>query len=404
MIERLEGALCAKLRWLTLIAMLLPFNSMAKDSCEAIGVVFGFFNGVKTTDVQGNLAVAWIRKLYPATTPSGEPITYELFYNDTEGFSDFVETFEQRLQEHTGLLAGRFELFFSAIQGGGSWWDALTSAIPALTDLPVLLADTFRASLVRELTANFGQPETFKVAQRHRDQLTHWISLDKKLLLLAHSQGNLFVNAAYDHAVALSDPKSVRVVHVAPASPRATGPHTLADLDLVINGLRLVGKVLPVTNSMVGYGLRPKGLNGERDAVGHGLLEIYLNPAVSTASRIRDHVMAALRELESPPRKPWAPYPDFASIPWAGGEEPGALYSPVTPSHELNKVVLRRSHPFVFVRRVDAVRGAYWTTPHVDGPEQGWSRTEFQGRGVDGSVQCTWGRSPVPGWLGPLPW
>ncbi len=34
-----------------------------------------------------------------------------------EEFSDFVEVFAQRLNEHGGALAGRFELFFSALQG-----------------------------------------------------------------------------------------------------------------------------------------------------------------------------------------------------------------------------------------------------------------------------------------------
>jgi hypothetical protein len=42
-----------------------------------------------------------------------------------------VETFEQRLQEHNGLLSQRFELFFSALQGGGSWWTHITETVAA---------------------------------------------------------------------------------------------------------------------------------------------------------------------------------------------------------------------------------------------------------------------------------
>ena len=89
---------------------------MASEQCENNGVVFGFFNGVQTTFAQANSARRKLEEIYPATTPNGEPITYDLFYNDTEGFSDFVETFDQRLQEQNGLLAGRFELilFFRA--------------------------------------------------------------------------------------------------------------------------------------------------------------------------------------------------------------------------------------------------------------------------------------------------
>ncbi len=95
----------------------LPLSVLAQDACEAEGVVFGFFNGVQTTKESANNALVALGQLYPAKTPVGEPITYELFYNDTQGFADFVETFDQRLQEQNGLPAGRFELFFSATQG-----------------------------------------------------------------------------------------------------------------------------------------------------------------------------------------------------------------------------------------------------------------------------------------------
>ena len=88
----------------------------AQEQCNPLGIVFGFFNGVQTTEAQARIARLTMEKIYPATTPNGEPITYDLFYNDTEGFSDFVETFDQRLQEQNGLLAERFGLilFFRA--------------------------------------------------------------------------------------------------------------------------------------------------------------------------------------------------------------------------------------------------------------------------------------------------
>ena len=98
---------------------LCSMQSHAQDAtCGANGVVFGFFNGVQTTERQAQNALKLIqeKQLYGTTTPNGEPITYDLFYNDTEGLSDFVETFDQRLQEQNGLLAGRYELipFFRA--------------------------------------------------------------------------------------------------------------------------------------------------------------------------------------------------------------------------------------------------------------------------------------------------
>ena len=93
-----------------------PVVASAQDTCDKNGVVFGFFNGVQTTEKQAQRALDRLRVLYPTTPPKGETITYELFYNDSEGFSDFVETFEQRLQEHNGLLAGRYALVVNITQ------------------------------------------------------------------------------------------------------------------------------------------------------------------------------------------------------------------------------------------------------------------------------------------------
>lgn len=94
---------------------------------------------------------------------------------------------------------------------------------------------------------------------------------------------------------------SVKVVHIAPASPTTNGSHTLADLDLVINGLRAVGTVPSITDNIPGYLLRPAGLNGLKDPKGHGILEIYLNPSLTTSIRIKNHINTALDTLVAPP-------------------------------------------------------------------------------------------------------
>ncbi|MDP3810962.1 MAG: hypothetical protein Q8Q78_08160 [Hydrogenophaga sp.] len=261
--------LTSLLRWWLLLGFLLGFgyapNAFAQDQCERNGVVFGFFNGVQTLEDDAQRALhQHLEVMHGPTTPNKEPITYELFYNDTQGFADFVETFEQRLQEQNGLLAGRFELFFSATQGESSWWDALIKAIPALGDLLKSLFDTFLATLLRGLTSQLGSPNMAEVSARHQAQIDHRASLNQKMLFLAHSQGNLFVNKAYTHAVGKSGAEYVRVVHVAPASPGLSGRHTLADKDIVINGLRLTGTVAPNTDVIQPYVDRPPGLNGSR--------------------------------------------------------------------------------------------------------------------------------------------
>ena len=81
----------------------MPLSAVSQEQCDQNGVMFGFFNGVQTTLSQAGEARRKLEDLYGPRTPAGEPITYELFYNDTQGFADFVETFDQRLQEHGGL-------------------------------------------------------------------------------------------------------------------------------------------------------------------------------------------------------------------------------------------------------------------------------------------------------------
>lgn len=106
----------------------------AQESCERAGIEFGFFNGVKTQERSAQDVVEeFLPLLYGRTTPDGQPINYTLYYNDTDPWlTDFVETFDQRLQEHGGLLSERFELFFSSLQGGGSWWTHITKTVPAV--------------------------------------------------------------------------------------------------------------------------------------------------------------------------------------------------------------------------------------------------------------------------------
>lgn len=87
-------------RCLLVLSLVLPLAATADEQCEKNGVVFGFFNGVQTTLPQAGEARRKLEDLYGPATPKGDSISYQLFYNDTQGFADFVETFDQRLHEH----------------------------------------------------------------------------------------------------------------------------------------------------------------------------------------------------------------------------------------------------------------------------------------------------------------
>jgi hypothetical protein len=260
-----------------------------------------FFNGVLTTPDGADSSLAELRRLHGTTSPAGYDISYEKMYNYTSGFEDFVETFEQRLSEQENLLEGRYELFFEALNGEGPWWSRIISSVAEAAGILDGIVDWFKAATIRNLTTLLGNPPTTVNYVEHRARLENLILEGRKLLLVAHSQGNLFVNAAYDYATTKVDASSVKVVHIAPASPTLRGTHILADLDLVINGLRLVGTVPDITDAIPGALLRPAGANGKKDPLGHGLLEIYINQALGISAHVRNAINTALTELVAPP-------------------------------------------------------------------------------------------------------
>ena len=289
------------------VLLALPFASPAQAAsqdaglCRQTGVTFAFFNGVLTTKSQAEIAKQEHKRIHGNQSPNGDEIKYETLYNYTSGFEDFVETFDQRLNEQQGLLSGRFELFFESLRGGGTWWSNIIGAVAATSGLLDSYVDWHRAATIRYLTTLAGNPPTVSNYMEHRTRIDNWILEGKKILFVAHSQGNLFANSAYAYANTKAAAGSVKVVHIAPASPRLNGEYTLADLDLVINGLRAVGTVPDNTDQIPGYLLRPAGANGQKDVLGHGLLEIYINQGLAISGRVKSQINAALSSLVTPP-------------------------------------------------------------------------------------------------------
>jgi hypothetical protein len=273
------------------------------SACIQTGVLFGFFNGVQTTRGQADEALKKLNNIHGETNQQGEKIKYEVFYNYSAGFEDFVETFDQRLKEQGGVLQGRFELFFSSLNGGGgTWWNQLTGAVTAFQNLLSGIGDASRAAAISSLASLAATPPTYDNYAEHRLRIDNNALEGKKMLFVAHSQGNLFVNVAYQYAATKLPVNAVKVVHIAPASPTTNGAHVLADLDLVINGLRLVGSVPPITDNIASFLSRSASpLNGQKDALGHGLLEIYINPLLPIASSVKSKVNSALNSLVAPP-------------------------------------------------------------------------------------------------------
>jgi hypothetical protein len=201
------------------------------------------------------------------------------------------------LQEQQAL-GGRYELFFQIFTGNGTFVNTITKGIASLFGWVDQTAQVLQAKVIRDLTTLFGNPPTINNYEEHRTRIDTWVLEGKKLLFIPHSQGNLFANNAYNYSLNKLNKNNVKVVHVAPASPIVNGPHILADQDLVINGLRLVGTVPANTHSIPIYNIF--GNNNGRDKLGHGLTETYLNPAFPMLNAFKQHVKTALNTLVKP--------------------------------------------------------------------------------------------------------
>lgn len=277
----------------------LSLSSVVKANSPCVqSNVLGYFNGVDTTESQAQMALTALHHIHGPTAADGKPVKYRLLYNSTNGLSDFAEVFDQRLQEQNGLLQDRFELFFSALNGDGEWWTNIIDALPEVLPLLDDFVETIAAERTSKMTDLLASPPTLEDYEQHKEQIEQWMVSGNRILFVGHSQGNLFLNQAYDFAKSDIGEDSVKAVHIAPASPILNGEHTLANLDIVIDALRLTGGFVPaVTNSIPAYTNRPPGLNGKRDLLGHGILEIYLNPSLSISSRIETHIDDAINSL-----------------------------------------------------------------------------------------------------------
>lgn len=279
----------------------INFDSIAPENniCQRSNTIFAFFNGVMTSKKLALDNLAKLQVINGNSAPNGDQIEYELMYNYSNGLEDFAETFEQRFKEEV-LLKDRWELFFQTLNDQGSWWNNIVNGVPEL----IIDADNWRkiseTKTIKNLLSLISTPPTQQNYQEHRSKIDIWASQGKKLLFVAHSQGNLFANEAYRYATKNKNlsTDSVKVIHIAPASPITNGPHILADQDLVINGLRLNGTVPSVTHLIPIY--KPFGNNAGRDFMGHGLIETYLNPAFGMYSTIKDDINQALNSLKAP--------------------------------------------------------------------------------------------------------
>ncbi|MCY9828164.1 hypothetical protein [Vibrio chagasii] len=287
---------------------LLSVNANA-NSCKIEGYTIGFFNGVATTIDEANDGRDELESTLGINYYNGESVEYQLFYNDSyiEGsglnvLADFAETFDQRTYELEQKQFVRWEAFWDIVNGrqNSSIIQKISATFAWFTGFVLDFANqTINATIptfLKELASLVDAPETSRTRMKHHllnDSLT-WKG--KKLIYIAHSQGNLWVNESYKHVTSQYgySADNIRVVHIAPASPTLSpdSDYILSTSDLVINGLNFTGiGSVPPPNTVIA----PSKL----DFAGHGLIPIYLTHPKSI-EKIKASVDKAFTSLTKP--------------------------------------------------------------------------------------------------------
>ena len=211
---------------------------------------------------------------------------------------DLVEVFQQYDTQFRQLLGNTgWEIFWEIMNGSymkpGSYSLKLLSLIKfspqriLLANLIEKVAKTMMVRIGMHLVTLLKQPPTAADTAAHIAKLKTYADKSTGMVLVAHSQGNLFVNAAFDGIKASVPSVKAKVVHVGSAAPKLNGDYVLADIDIVINVLlRASVPMLPASNTPLTF--NPVDLSG------HQLEGTYLDKARESYAKVVGMVNAAL--------------------------------------------------------------------------------------------------------------
>lgn len=214
-------------------------------------------------------------------TYNNEHLSVFTSYNPTDGFlgaGDLIEVFAQKLNEDPTL---KWQLFFRWITGS-----FITQALSiALQDYININGTQKLAQAITKLSSPLGYTDSVVVG--HSQTYEQALLAGKRVMLVSHSQGNLYANAIYGRLQNKNsseyDLKAFGMAGVAsPANFVATGDgYVTSDTDHIIDVLRLLAPAtLPSNDSSVPF-------TTSEDRLGHGFIEIYTNQVFGV---IREHV------------------------------------------------------------------------------------------------------------------
>lgn len=260
------------------------------------GYVIAFGNGIMNSRAQMHASKVRLSEIF-GNTYNGQTVTYKTAENPSDGLlADLTDVLEQKIAEDPSI---GWEIGFKSLFG-----TALGIIPLAVYNHLQTLFKTFLAEALplrtAELRRKYEEQYAYIDAEvsDHVAMFTQLIKTDKrKVMLVAHSQGNLYANASHRGVYLDPEIKTRSFAVVGVASPAnfvgGGGPYMTSGNDMVIAALR----------SLVNSDTLPANIDIPftfDDVQGHGFLPIYTNEAYPGLARLKEMGVAQLDALEDP--------------------------------------------------------------------------------------------------------
>jgi hypothetical protein len=261
-----------------LLGGLLLTETCAASICETKESVIFFGNGVKSIKRDARDSIELIEKRLKAELLPEEykGLEFDIAYNGTHTLP--LDLLESVIQMLTGNIS-KFWRYFFGLDPIPDWF----------SDKFILLASVLDNSALLTTDSLAKHVNTYKTV----------IAEGRKVLLVAHSQGNLFGNQTYN-LLDSRERQSFGMVSVANVDNNVLGagsPYTTLNTDKVILALIAAQIALPS---------RPMPPNTENipddsaDPLGHSFIQSYMAEGSNSEDKIIQQVITALDSLASP--------------------------------------------------------------------------------------------------------
>lgn len=282
------------------IASLLAAPAYSQDIsgfCSQKDSAIFFGNGVWSDRADAKIALQELENSLSIVLSPDElqKVEFGLAYNTTNGkLEDLFESFIQDISTDVTLL-----------------WRTLAVLVPMPESFRDKLVE-FAAAIDEQALLNTQDLSIHVIAYKNK------ILEGKKVILVSHSQGNLFANQAYGN-LSTSEQNSFGIVAVAnPDSFVATGgPHVTLFEDLVIVAIRLAKARLGLPTPQLPNVTNFLTLS---DLTGHFFVESYLAPNSNSKSDVLNDIVNVRAALPAPATTAgqgvitvtltWGPQPD----------------------------------------------------------------------------------------------